>query len=97
MTSDPVPAHVEAFRSAIEVDDYARAEAAIQEHAVWLQAGPRTLEEIEQARNLFQWGIQVARARKAHVAEELDELVRLKKVIDGYAPRTAAHVWHIDG
>ena len=94
MTIEPTTLHAEMFRLAIESGDCSRAEAALQEYLAWFQSGPQTLEEVETARNLFNWGVQAAMARKANLAEEW---MTMKRVVDGYVPPRRSQPWCLDG
>jgi hypothetical protein len=42
-----------AFRSALETNDFRRAEVALRDYVTWLKSASRTLQEIESAMNLF--------------------------------------------
>ncbi len=84
----------ETFRSALEAHDFPRAEAALQEYVTWFKSGSRSLQEIESARNLFKWGIEVTSARKVRIAEEL---MRLKRVFDAYLPNRHSQTWRVIG
>jgi hypothetical protein len=94
MKLHPITPHAETFRLAVESGDCSRAEAVLREYVAWFRSGPRTLQEIEAARNLFEWGVQAATSRKAHLAEELMFLTR---VFDGYVPPRRSHTWRLDG
>jgi hypothetical protein len=86
--------HEEAFRSALEAHDLARAEAALQDYVTWFKSESRSRQEIESARNLFKWGIHVTSTRKARIAEEL---MSLKRVFDAYLPRKHTQTWRVIG
>lgn len=84
----------EPFRSALAAHDFTRAEEALRDYVTWFGSAPRNLEEIESARNLLRWGIEVTRARKVGIAEEL---MRLKSVFDAYLPNRRSQTWHVIG
>jgi hypothetical protein len=83
-----------ALRSAIENGQLVRAEDEFKAYIAWFQSGPRTLEEVESARDLLGWAIGAVKAQSAQVAEEL---ARLIKVADGYGPARRLHTWQLQG
>jgi hypothetical protein len=82
------------FRSALAAHDFSRAEAALREYVAWFRSSPRTVQEIESAKDLFKWGIEVTSARKMGIAEEL---MRLKNIFDAYVPNRRSQTWHVIG
>ena len=84
----------EIFRSAVEAHDFPRAEAALQDYVTWFRSARRNRQEIESARDLFQWGVSVTSAHRARLA---GELMRLKRVFDAYLPRKRTQTWRIVG
>lgn len=82
------------FRTALEAQDFPRAEAALKDYITWLRSEPRTAEEIKSAMNLFEWGIGAASERKVQIAEEL---MRLKSFFEAYLPGRCTETWHIVG
>ena len=88
------PRHEETFRSAVEAHDFPRAEAALREYVTWFKSASRSREEIESARDLFEWGVGVTCARRVQIAEEL---MRLRTVLDAYQPPTRVETWRVIG
>ena len=86
--------HAEQFRSAIEGHDFALAQTALQDYINCFRSCPRTLPEIEDARNLLQWGIRLTTSQKAQIAEEL---MLLKRVFDAYRTPRRSSTWRLDG
>jgi hypothetical protein len=86
--------HEEAFRSALEAHDFPRAETALRDYVTWFRSASRSREEIESARNLFKWGIDVTSTHRVRIAEEL---MRLKSVFDAYVPRKRTQTWRVVG
>jgi hypothetical protein len=79
--------------AALESDDYPRVQAAIQEYLVWFRSAPRTLEEVDDARQLFESGVEAAKDHRLQIVEKLH---RLTRVFDNYVPPRNPHVWHLD-
>jgi hypothetical protein len=94
MMEPPKSAREQALRSAIENGQLVRAERELLAYIAWFQSGPRTLEEVESARDLLGWAIGAVKAQSAQAAEEL---ARLTKVADGYAPGRRLHTWQLQG
>jgi hypothetical protein len=94
MTSTDLAPHAESFRSAVKAHEFALAQTALQKYVSCFQSCCRTLQEIEEARNLLQWGVEATKAQKAQLAEEL---VLLRRVFDAYRPPKRFHTWHVEG
>jgi hypothetical protein len=88
------PHHEEAFRSAIEAHDFPGAESALREYVAWFKSESRSLQEIEAARDLLAWGIQLTTVRRVRLT---DELMRLRTVLDAYLPRKPFETWRVIG
>ena len=84
----------EAFRSDLQAHDFSRAEAALLEYVAWLKSGLRTPQEIESAKQLLEWGIEVTSDSRVRIAREL---MRLKRVFDAYQPATGSQTWRFVG
>jgi hypothetical protein len=93
MTSTSLSCHAEKFRSAVDAHDYPLSQRALQEYVICFRSCSRTLPEVEDARNLLQWGVQATIARKAGLAEEL---MLLKSVFDAYGRPRRFHTWHLE-
>jgi hypothetical protein len=94
MTSPGLAQHANQFRSAVEAGEFSLAQTALREYVACFRSCPRTLLEVESARNLLQWGIRITKSHKAQIAEEL---MLLKRVFDAYKPAGRVHTWRIDG
>lgn len=89
----PPSLQAEAFRTAVEADDFTAIDAAVPIYLEWFRSRDRTLAEVAQARDLFDWVAQAAIARRAHLA---DELARLTTFFAGYRPPRRSNTWHLD-
>jgi hypothetical protein len=94
MTSIGFAGYATEFRSAVEAREFSLAQAALQEYIAYFRSRPRTLEEVNDARNLLQWGLQHTHAHKTQIAEEL---MLLKTVFEAYKPTRRSHTWRIEG
>jgi hypothetical protein len=94
MTPTGLGYYAEMFRLAVEAQNYSLAQTALQKYVTCFRSRSRTLVEIEDARSLLQWGVQVAKAQKAQMAEDL---MRLKRVFDAYGPLKRKHTWRLEG
>ena len=94
MTTPSIGSRQDTFRAAVLAGDFAQAEAALQEYITWFESAGRTPEEAACARDLFAWGVGAIKMRAAQLAEEL---TRITKVMDGYAPGRRTHTWRLDG
>ena len=83
----------EAFRSALEAHDFVRARKALEEYLAWFRSGPRTVDEIRKARDLFEWGVRNTTAQKARISEDL---MILKSVLEAYGPRPRSSTWRLE-
>ncbi len=89
------PSHrEEAFRSALQAHDFPRAEEALREYITWFRSGERSPEEVESARDLLKWGIEITSNRKVRIAAEL---MRLKSVFDAYRPCASSQTLRVMG
>jgi hypothetical protein len=86
--------HEEVFRTALEAHDFPVAETALRDYVAWFRSETRNLQEIESARTMLAWGIDVTSAHKVQIAEEL---IRLKRVFDAYVPQPFTQTWRIVG
>ncbi len=93
MTLSALTLEAEAFRSAVEAGDFPSAEAALQDYVTRFQSERRTLQEVECARDLFEWGVQVTQANQANMA---GELMLVTKVSTGYVPPRRRRTWSLD-
>jgi hypothetical protein len=76
----------QSLQAAIESCDYVGAGAAADEYLAWFQSAPRTIEDVEAARDLLAWALQGARAAKLRMTGEM-----------AFLPSTlATHTWEID-
>jgi len=89
----PLTSRAETLRTALESDDFPSIEAAVRGYLACFQSGPRSLVEVAQARDLFDWGAQTATARKARLA---DQLARITTVSTGYRFPRSSNTWHLD-
>jgi hypothetical protein len=94
MTSQSLTNRAELFRAAIQAHDIVRAGHALKEYVACFQSAPRTVQEVEQARDLFEWGVRLTRTQEARMSEEL---MLLKSVFDAYRPPRRFHTWRIEG
>jgi hypothetical protein len=94
MSPRPFTSPSDAFRTAVEARDFVRAQQHLQEYFTWFRSGPRTAHEMEQARDLLEYGLQITRARKAGISEEL---MLLRSVFDAYRPPRRFHTWRLEG
>ena len=94
MTTPSLSRRQETFRAAVLAGDFAQAEAALQEYIAWFESAGRTAEEAACARDLFAWGVGAIKMRAVQLA---DELTRITRVMDGYAPARRTHTWRLDG
>ena len=93
MTTHGLAHHAEMFRAAINAHDFPLAQAALQQYVTCFRSRSRSIEEIEDARDLLQWGIAASKAQKAQLAEEL---MLLKRFFDAYQAPRRGHTWRID-
>jgi hypothetical protein len=94
MTSRCLAHHEQAFRSAVEAQNFSLAQTALQRYVACFQARNRTLAEVEDARTLLQWAVNSAQTYKAQLAEDL---MRLQRVSDAYALPRRPPTWRIEG
>lgn len=94
MTPTDLQVSAEAFRSAIEERDFPRADGALRKYAAWFRSHPATVEEIESARQLLQWGVSVTRSHQGRIAEELK---LLEEVFKAYRPGRRLNTWRLEG
>ena len=94
MSSNRLPVHAEAFRSAVEQHDFVLAGQALQEYIACFRSGTRTAQEIEDAKHLFEWGVQITRTHEARLPEEL---MLLKRVFNAYGAPRRVHTWRLEG
>ena len=94
MTGASLDQQANAFRAAVEAQDLALAQAALAEYVKCFRSSNRTVQEVEEARTLLQWGVQAAKTQKAHMAVEL---MLLKRVCDAYGSLRPFHTWRIEG
>ena len=93
MTTNGLAHHAEMFRAAIDAHDFHLAQAVLQKYVTCFRSRSRSIEEIEDARDLLQWGIAASKAQKAQLAEEL---MLLKRFFDAYQAPRRGHTWRID-
>jgi hypothetical protein len=83
-----------AFCSAIEAQDFSRAEAALRDYLTWFMSTSRSLQEIDSARNLLKWSIDLTSGHRTHMAEEL---MSFRRVLDAYLPPRRTQTWRVVG
>jgi hypothetical protein len=94
MTSSSLDHQASSFRAAVEAQDFSLAQTALAEYVKRFRSTNRTLQEVEEARTLLEWGVQAAKAQKAQMAEEL---MLLKRVCDAYGSSRPFHTWRLEG
>jgi len=93
MTTNGLAHHAEMSRAAIDAHDFPLAQIALQKYVICFRSRCRSIEEIDDARNLLQWGIAASKAQKAQLAEEL---MLVKRFFDAYRAPRRDHTWRID-
>ncbi len=84
----------DSLRFAVEADDLRSVDGALRQYLAWFRSERRSLAEVAQARDLFQWAAQIATTRRGYLARDL---ARLTTVSTGYRGPRAISTWHIDG
>lgn len=82
------------FQAAVEACDFPRAETELQKYLAAFTSQPRSLVEVESARELFEWGAQTTESNKRAMAEDL---MILRRVLKDYVPPRPRQTWCVDG
>jgi len=83
----------QAFRSAVEMDEFCSVHAALQAYVSWFRSEERSIAEIAQARDLLHSAVQIATTRKSVIAAQL---ARLQTVSAGYTAPRISSTWGVD-
>jgi len=94
MTGSDLASHAEAFRAAVTAHNPSLAQTALQQYIMCFRSYSRTLAEIEDAKNLLQWGIEATKTHKVQLAEDL---MLLKCAFDAYKSPRRCHTWRLEG
>jgi hypothetical protein len=94
MTSPRPPLAAESFRSAIESGDFASAGPALAAYVATFHSGHSSVEDVSHARSLVQLALDAVIVRRAKLAHELAELMKLQT---GYRRPRISNTWALDG
>jgi hypothetical protein len=94
MTSRGLAQHEQAFRSAVEAQNFSLAQTTLHRYVACFQARSRTVAEVEAARTLLQWAVSAAQMHKAQLAEDL---MLLQRVSEAYSLPRRSNTWGVEG